>query len=307
MPAGHELGQRQLVPAAQGLVQPWQDHRLRPTSSWNSSWPQSVAEHRHAASGCPQGVRQNRLSPRARALSLAGGRHVAAPRVGGQGHPPTEGLSCPHSARRTRVHRHRSARPECPSQVWTASTPAHRAGDRLTTAQGATGARHRPHPQGRRTRADAARGLPPPREDHALRPRAHPRAGGARPRRRRPRRLRVLRHRRLASPWPAFLDTARAPQTPVFVRFSTVARLARLGRHRPRRAGLRRRSSTPAKATWTWSATTSRCSSSRTASSSPTSSTRPSREPDREIPQAQTAHDTFWDFVVAAHRVDHTC
>ena len=69
-----------------------------------------------------------------------------------------------------------------------------------------------------------------------------------------------------------------------------------LGRPRPRRARLRRRSSTPARATGTSSATTSRSSSSRTRSSSPTSIHAAKQEPDRGFPQAQTAHDNFWDF-----------
>ena len=65
-----------------------------------------------------------------------------------------------------------------------------------------------------------------------------------------------------------------AGETPVFVRFSTVARLARLGRHRRATCAASRRSSTRARATTTSSATTCRSSSSRTGSSSPTSCTR---------------------------------
>ena len=64
-------------------------------------------------------------------------------------------------------------------------------------------------------------------------------------------------------------------------------------------------SSTPTRAPSTWSATTSRSSSSRTGSSSPTSSTPAKPHPDREIPQAQSAHDTFWDFVSLHTEAQH--
>ena len=111
---------------------------------------------------------------------------------------------------------------------------------------GGRGADHRPGradrgdrglAEGRRARADAARGLPLPREDHALRPRAHPRARRARARRRGARALPGLRvagrpHLRRVPAGPrgdhagvrALLDGGR---------------LARLGRHRARRARLR--------------------------------------------------------------------
>ena len=77
-----------------------------------------------------------------------------------------------------------------------------------------------------------------PREDHPLRPRAHPRARRARARAR-PR----TATSRSTSRWPstrrpAFLQDPPC-KTPVFVRFSTVAGLARLGRHGARRARLR--------------------------------------------------------------------
>ena len=107
----------------------------------------------------------------------------------------------------------------------------------LTTVAGGQAARHRPLAEGRAARPDAAPGPPPPREDHPLRPRAHPRAGGARPRRRRARRV----HRRTAPPTEVtragFLR--KGMETPVFVRFSTVAGVAGLGRHRPRHPRLR--------------------------------------------------------------------
>ena len=76
--------------------------------------------------------------------------------------------------------------------------------------------------QGRPARADAARGLHPAREDHALRSRAHPRAHRARARLGRARLLRVLRAARPTSRAPSLFAEA-GKRTPVFVRFSTVA------------------------------------------------------------------------------------
>ena len=70
-------------------------------------------------------------------------------------------------------------------------------------------------------------------------------------------------------------------------------------------SGGSRSASTRARATGTWSATTSRCSSSRTASNSRTSFHAAKPEPDREIPPAQTAHDTFWDFASLAAESTH--
>ena len=58
-----------------------------------------------------------------------------------------------------------------------------------------------------------------------------------------------------------------------------------------------RRSSTRTRAPGTWSATTSRSSSSRTRIKFPDIIHAGKPHPDREIPQAQSAHDTFWDFV----------
>ena len=69
-------------------------------------------------------------------------------------------------------------------------------------------------------RPDAAAGPPPAREDHALRPRAHPRAGRARARRRRARRVPSA-----TAPPPTVTRAgflAKDVETPVFVRFSTV-------------------------------------------------------------------------------------
>ncbi len=89
----------------------------------------------------------------------------------------------------------------------------------------------------RRARSDAAGGLPPPGEDHPLRPRADPGAGGARPRRRGVRLLRGVRvdgrrHRRRL---PGRARPAYAGVRAVLHR----RRLARVGRHRARRARLR--------------------------------------------------------------------
>ena len=55
-------------------------------------------------------------------------------------------------------------------------------GRQLTTNQGVRGRRQPELAQGRPARADAARGLHPPGEDHPLRPRAHTRAHRPRPR-----------------------------------------------------------------------------------------------------------------------------
>ena len=84
-----------------------------------------------------------------------------------------------------------------------------------------TAARHGPLTARRAARADPAAGPPPAREDHPLRPRAHPRAGRARARRRRPRHLRRRTAQRRTSRWPRSSQTD--VETPVFVRFSTVA------------------------------------------------------------------------------------
>ena len=141
--------------------------------------------------------------------------------------------------------------------------PDHRAGP--------AAARHRPLAQSRRPRSVTSRGLPPAGEDHALRPRAHPRARRARPWRRRARGVRVLRHRRvghqgrLPGPRRARRRRSSAGSRPFSARAGPPTRCAT-----PEDS---RSSSTPTRATSTWSATTSRCSSSRTASSSPTSST----------------------------------
>ena len=78
------------------------------------------------------------------------------------------------------------------------------------------------HAEGRRARPVAARGLPLPREDHALRPRAHPRAHRARARARPPTATSRSTRASRATRRPASSRTRRV-RTPVFVRFSTVA------------------------------------------------------------------------------------
>ena len=107
----------------------------------------------------------------------------------------------------------------------------------LTTSHRRAAARHRPLAARRAARADPPAGPPPAREDHPLRPRAHPRAGRPRPRRRSTRHLRRLRQLPRTSRSAAFLE--KDVETPVFVRFSTVAGLTRLGRHGPRHPRLR--------------------------------------------------------------------
>ena len=74
-------------------------------------------------------------------------------------------------------------------------------------------------------------------------------------------------------------------------------RLARLDRPGARRARLRGQVLHGGGRSSTSSATTSRSSSSRTPSSSRTSIHAVKPEPDNEMPQAASAHDTFWDFI----------
>ena len=85
---------------------------------------------------------------------------------------------------------------------------------------------------------DAAGGLPPAREDHPLRPRAHPRARGARARA--PARTACSR----PTATPPTITRRRLPRPKVSrrrcsSRFSTVLGLARLGRHGPRHPRVR--------------------------------------------------------------------
>ena len=172
----------------------------------------------------------------------------------------------------------RAARRRSPPTGTPTGAPADRTGPGrgyLTTAQGLRLTGHRPLAEGRPARADAAAGPPPAREDHATSTTSASPSGSCTP----------------AAPAPTASFAAYGNG-----RDGHQGRLPRRGR---RDAGLRpvldrararagrptrcatpaasRRSSTPTRATSTWSATTSRCSSSRTASSSPTSSTPASR------------------------------
>ena len=109
---------------------------------------------------------------------------------------------------------------------------------RLTTQQGIPVADDQNTLRGRRARPDAARGLPLPREDLPLRPRAHPRAGRPRPRLRRPRLLRDLRvagRRHPGRPVPAGRRADAGLRALLDRR-----RQQGLGRPRPRRPRLRR-------------------------------------------------------------------
>ena len=154
------------------------------------------------------------------------------------------------------------------------SAPRHAGPRRGTDDQPGRARQRRPElAEGRRARADAARRLPPPREDHALRPRAHSRARRPRPRRRArtasSRSTRARPHLTMAafSAGPGRHDAGLRA-------LLDGGGLARLGRHGARRARLRGQVLHRRRATSTSSATTCRSSSSRTPSSSPTSSTR---------------------------------
>ncbi len=211
---------------------------------------------------------------------------------------PTEPTDPLPTRSRTRGSRIRGA-PPAPSPAATARAQQ---GAFLTTAHGHSAARHRPLPQGRCARPDAAAGPPPAREDHALRPRADPRARGARPRRRRARHLRRLRHRRRGEPGRV---PGRGRRDAGLRALLDRSRFARLRRHRAGHPRLRHEVLHRRRASSTWSATTSRCSSSRTAIKFPDVIHAGKPHPDREIPQAQSAHDTFWDFVILHTEAQH--
>ena len=169
------------------------------------------------------------------------------------------------------------------------------AGQRLPDHRAGSAARaHRRLAEGRSARADAAGGLPPAREDHALRPRADPRACRARPRRRRARR-RSRRYGNVADITCAdFLQPGAS--TPVFTRFSTVV-------------GSRGSADTVrdvrgfAVKFYTDEGVFDLVGNNipvffiRDGIKFPDLIHAAKPEPDREIPQAQTAHTTFWDFV----------
>ena len=136
-------------------------------------------------------------------------------------------IAVPRGAHRAARARPAQGRPASPR-----GRVAHRQADRRTGGLTGPGRRlpdhragpapagHRPLAQGGRARPDAAAGPPPAREDHPLRPRADPRARGARPRRGRARRVPRPTATRRRSPVPA--SSPRTSTTPVFVRFSTV-------------------------------------------------------------------------------------
>ena len=92
----------------------------------------------------------------------------------------------------------------------------------LTTAQGIPVSDDQNSLKIGRARPDAARGLPLPREDLPLRPRAHPRARRPCPRLRRARLSSRPTSRSPTSPAPTS-SSAPARRPPAFVRFSTVA------------------------------------------------------------------------------------
>ena len=165
----------------------------------------------------------------------------------------------------------------------------------LTTQQGIAGRRRPEHAAGRRARADPARGLPLPGEDLPLRPRADPRAGGARPRLRGPRLSSRTTSRSPSSPGPT---CSRRPgqHTPVFVRFSTVAGnkgsadLARDVRGFAVKFYTR-------EGNWDLVGNNIPVFFIQDAIKFPDLIHAAKQEPDRGFPQAQTAHDNFWDFV----------
>ena len=180
------------------------------------------------------------------------------------------------AGRQDHAHSHHQSiqrrRARVPRQRRRTAPARRRSARRLTTNQGVPIADNQNSLRAIAARADAAGGLHPPREDHPLRPRAHPRAHRARARLGRARLLRadevaVEIHDREA------LHRSRRAHAGVHPLLDR-RRRRRLGRHAARRARLRGEVLHAAKATSTWSATTSRCSSSRTRSSSRTSCTR---------------------------------
>ena len=139
---------------------------------------------------------------------------------------------------------------------------------RLTTQQGTVVADDQNTLRAGERGPGRAGGLPLPGEDLPLRPRAHPRAGGARPRLRGARLLRELRAADRRHPGRPVLrgGPAHPGLRPVLHR----GRATRAPPTWPATCAASPPSSTPGRATGTWSATTSRCSSSRTRSSSRT-------------------------------------
>ena len=97
------------------------------------------------------------------------------------------------------------------------------AGEALTTNQGVRVSDDQNSLKAGSARPDAAGRLPLPREDHPLRPRADSRAGRPRPRRRRPRRTSSVYEDLVRLHQSRLPHRPGASETPVFVRFSTVA------------------------------------------------------------------------------------
>ena len=197
-----------------------------------------------------------RVRPAGRDRSRAG--QVVVPR------DPIVGASTGQREERVRQGRQRRRRPSATTRR---SVPSIACGSiPRTTADdqsGRPGWRQPELAEGRPPRADAARGLHPPREDHALRSRADSRAHRPRPRLGRARLLRVSRRR--SSELHARVAVRRGGQADAGVRaLLDGARRARLDRHRARRPRLRGEVLHRRRATGIWSATTSRSSSSRT-------------------------------------------
>ena len=238
--------------------------------------------------------------PVAAAKKAAGERLVAdkpVPGTPGSEPPSLEEPTEPRDVRCRRSPTSSSPTPVSPTGAPSAdpSTASAQQGAYLTTATGRAAARQRPLAQGRAAWPDPPRGPPPPREDHALRPRAHPGARRARPRCRRPRRLRrrtarpraitraaVLRARarrrrsscasRPCSGSRGSADTVRDTRGFATKFYTTEGNLDLVGNNIPVffiQDGIK----------------------------FPDVIHAGKPHPDREIPQAQSAHDTFWDFV----------
>ena len=157
--------------------------------------------------------------------------------------------------------------------------------------------------QGGPARADAARRLHPAREDHPLRSRAHPRAHRARARLGGARLLRVLR-RRSTEFTRASLFAEAGKQTPVFVRFSTV--LGERGSTDTARdvRGFAVKFYTD-EGNWDLVGNNIPVFFIQDAMKFPDLVHAAKPEPHFAMPQAATAHDTFWDFVSLMPEITH--
>ena len=245
-PRGLKVGDQLLRPGADGAAAALSRKRPLGPAAEPSARPAVSRAHAPAECGAPDGVLQRREAPwqgDARPRGRAARRAEADPRRG----------------RRDPSDRGRRASPV------------------LTTKQGIPVADDQNSLKAGRARPDAARGLPLPREDLPLRPRAHPRARRPCPRLSARTAFSRPTSRSPTSPAPTCSSApARRPRCSCASRPSPAARARPTS---PATCAASRSSSTPRKATGTSSATTSRCSSSRTRSSSPTSSTPPSRSP----------------------------